>query len=103
MWSTTKDLSNSVSISIEVSASFSEVFSASMSVTTTLEESNLYTELLTLDPTGKCETDQSAVLYMYLLYGEYVAFWSDESSGLIIILLLQKGNNNYKIEVECLG
>jgi hypothetical protein len=74
-----------------------------MSVTTTLEESISYTESLTFDPSGKCETEQSAVLYMYPLYDEYVGFWNDQSSDFVTILVPQKGENNYKIEVECLG
>jgi len=100
-WSTSEGFSTSVTTTAEMGADF-EIFSASVSISVTLEQSWTYTETITFDPTGRCEPAQDAVLYFYPLYDQYVGKF-DDSDTTITIMVPVEGDNNYEMDVECLG
>ena len=101
-WSTTEGFSTSVTTSAEMGVNLFEIFTASVSISVTMEESVSYTETLTFDPSGRCDPSQDAVLYFYPLFDRYVGMFDDSDTEYTIWVPI-KGENNYSIDVECLG
>ncbi|KAF2828115.1 hypothetical protein CC86DRAFT_405127 [Ophiobolus disseminans] len=101
-WSTTEGYSVSVSLSVGMEASLFSIFTASVSITTTLESSVSHTETVKFDPSGRCDPAQDAVLYYYPLYDYYLGQF-DDSDQQYEIRVPVEGANNFAIDVECLG
>jgi hypothetical protein len=102
-WSTTEGFSSSVTSTVEVGASFFDIFSASVSISVSFEYSESFTETLTFDPSGRCDKNQRAILYMYPLFDRYTGWYSDNPGQEIDWFIPVPGPNNYEIAVECLG
>jgi hypothetical protein len=102
-YTTTKGYSTSVTSSVEISAGFFEILSASLSISVTFEESISYAETIAFDPTGKCEENQEGVAYMYPLWDQYLGYKNGDRSTIVEVDVPVKGENNYKVNLECLG
>ena len=102
-WTTTQGYSTGVDVSVEVGASFFEIFSASMSVGFSFEQSQSYSETYTFDASGRCEPNQRAVVYFYPLFDEYVGAFSDRPSEEVVFHIPVQSEFNFEIRAECLG
>jgi hypothetical protein len=102
-WSTTEGYSSTVSSSVEVGASFFDIFSASVSISVSFEHGESFTETLTFDPSGRCNPDQRAILYLYPLFDKFTGTYSDRPGEAIDWFIPVAPPNNYEIVVECLG
>jgi hypothetical protein len=102
-WATSEGYSSTVSSSVEVGASFFDIFSASVSIGVSFEHSETFTETLIFDPTGRCDPDQRAILYLYPLFDRFSGYYSDDEDEIIDWYIPVAPPNNYEFQVECLG
>jgi hypothetical protein len=102
-WSTSEGYSSTVSSSVEVGASFFDIFSASVSVGVEFTHEQEYTETLIFDPSGRCDPNQRAILYLYPLFDRFSGYYSDAPEEIIDWYIPVAPPNNYEFVVECLG
>lgn len=102
-WSVSEGYSVGISSTVEVGGSFFELFSASVSITISAEYTQSYTETLTFNPAGKCDPDQTAVLYMYPLFDKYVGFYSNDPYTNVEWYIPVAPPLDTHVEIECLG